>query len=270
MRLTCPNCSAQYEVPSEVIPSEGRDVQCSNCGDTWFQHASPSDTELETPASPTTETVAAASFEEEVEAETVSSDDTSDVDAAAATPPQPRRDIDPAITQLLREEAERETALRAQVDAPLETQTEMGLAIAPAQPDETQDSDDNTRESSELSDTSTVAPQSETISPRRDSFPDIDTVNSSLAENTEYTDKTSTDHESPAITKRGGFTPGFTFALATVFIAIVVYANAPTLAELLPPFETGLRSYVAWVDTLRVWLDQQVGSLSDAMDKNKT
>ena len=37
MRLTCPNCGAQYEVPAEVIPESGRDVQCSNCGDTWFQ-----------------------------------------------------------------------------------------------------------------------------------------------------------------------------------------------------------------------------------------
>ena len=37
MRLSCPNCGAQYEVPVEVIPENGRDVQCSNCGHTWFQ-----------------------------------------------------------------------------------------------------------------------------------------------------------------------------------------------------------------------------------------
>lgn len=37
MRLTCPNCDAQYEVPDDVIPSDGRDVQCSSCGNTWFQ-----------------------------------------------------------------------------------------------------------------------------------------------------------------------------------------------------------------------------------------
>ena len=37
MRLICPNCEAQYEVPRDVIPDEGRDVQCSNCGNTWFQ-----------------------------------------------------------------------------------------------------------------------------------------------------------------------------------------------------------------------------------------
>ncbi|SDK19303.1 zinc-ribbon domain-containing protein [Aliiruegeria lutimaris] len=38
MRLTCPNCGAQYAVDARVIPDTGRDVQCSNCGKTWFQH----------------------------------------------------------------------------------------------------------------------------------------------------------------------------------------------------------------------------------------
>ncbi len=37
MRLICPNCGAQYEVPQSVIPENGRDVQCSSCGHTWFQ-----------------------------------------------------------------------------------------------------------------------------------------------------------------------------------------------------------------------------------------
>ncbi|GIT90067.1 hypothetical protein JANAI62_04500 [Jannaschia pagri] len=37
MRLTCPNCNAQYEVPADMIPVDGREVQCSNCATTWFQ-----------------------------------------------------------------------------------------------------------------------------------------------------------------------------------------------------------------------------------------
>lgn len=37
MRLICPNCGAQYEVTADVIPAAGRDVQCSNCGHTWFE-----------------------------------------------------------------------------------------------------------------------------------------------------------------------------------------------------------------------------------------
>jgi predicted Zn finger-like uncharacterized protein len=37
MRLICPNCDAQYEVGDSAIPAGGRDVQCSNCGNTWYQ-----------------------------------------------------------------------------------------------------------------------------------------------------------------------------------------------------------------------------------------
>lgn len=37
MRLICPRCGAQYEVDDSVIPASGRDVQCSGCGQTWFQ-----------------------------------------------------------------------------------------------------------------------------------------------------------------------------------------------------------------------------------------
>lgn len=39
MRLICPNCGAQYEVDESVIPETGRDVQCSGCGQTWFQQS---------------------------------------------------------------------------------------------------------------------------------------------------------------------------------------------------------------------------------------
>ena len=41
MRLVCPNCSAQYEIDPSMIPDEGRDVQCSNCGHTWFELPAP-------------------------------------------------------------------------------------------------------------------------------------------------------------------------------------------------------------------------------------
>ena len=37
MRLVCPSCEAKYEVPDDAIPDTGRDVQCANCGHSWFQ-----------------------------------------------------------------------------------------------------------------------------------------------------------------------------------------------------------------------------------------
>lgn len=36
MRLTCPNCGAEYEPPRNMMPSGGRHVQCSACHTRWF------------------------------------------------------------------------------------------------------------------------------------------------------------------------------------------------------------------------------------------
>ena len=52
MRITCPNCGAQYEVEEALIPEAGRDVQCSNCGKGWFQPKQTEPAAAETPESP--------------------------------------------------------------------------------------------------------------------------------------------------------------------------------------------------------------------------
>lgn len=52
MRLICPNCTAQYEVDATMIPDEGRDVQCSNCGHTWYELAPQANDALAPDAAP--------------------------------------------------------------------------------------------------------------------------------------------------------------------------------------------------------------------------
>lgn len=37
MRLICPRCGAQYEIEDGLIPVAGREVECSSCGNIWFQ-----------------------------------------------------------------------------------------------------------------------------------------------------------------------------------------------------------------------------------------
>lgn len=37
MRITCPNCSTQYEVEENDISFSGQDVQCSECMTIWTQ-----------------------------------------------------------------------------------------------------------------------------------------------------------------------------------------------------------------------------------------
>ncbi len=36
MRLTCPNCGTDYEVPDGMVPASGRHVQCTECHTRWF------------------------------------------------------------------------------------------------------------------------------------------------------------------------------------------------------------------------------------------
>ena len=72
MRLVCPNCSAQYEVDAAVIPVAGRDVQCSNCGHTWWQRRADADAPPEPVAEPQADpdpTPAPGTVEVEVEVE---------------------------------------------------------------------------------------------------------------------------------------------------------------------------------------------------------
>lgn len=76
MRLICPNCGAQYEVDARVIPDTGRDVQCSNCGHTWFQRPATLDPDLA----------------EELGFETTQAEDVADV---AEEPPVPSFDDEP-------------------------------------------------------------------------------------------------------------------------------------------------------------------------------
>lgn len=39
MRLTCPNCGVEYEVPEGLVPPDGKHVQCTNCHTRWFVRA---------------------------------------------------------------------------------------------------------------------------------------------------------------------------------------------------------------------------------------
>ena len=98
MRLTCPNCGAQYEVARDAVPTEGRDVQCSNCGLTWLATPQPE----------------------------------SEADTGAAAP-SPRSTITPEIAEILRAEAEREAAARRRGGA-AEPETAEAAADAPSVP----------------------------------------------------------------------------------------------------------------------------------------
>lgn len=235
MRLICPNCDAQYEVDDAVIPEEGRDVQCSNCGHTWFQHPLETAAPAEAAAPAPDETPTAAEAESEV--------------AEPTEPEHPaRRELDPSVLGILREEAEREQQARRE-DAAAETfadQPDLGLdsaidqAIRPAEPAE------------EPEDEPETGPE---IEPRRDAFPDVEEINSTLS--------ASSDRDAAMgasdVPRSGGFFRGFTLVLVLVALAVGLYVAAPTLSGLSPALEPIMESYVGMVDGWRLWINDAIG-----------
>ena len=298
MRLICPNCDAQYEVPDEVIPTAGRDVQCSNCGQTWFQHHpdhAPDEDD-------------AGAYDPE----------TPDPDEEIAPPqpkPQPapppkpqRRELDPAVADILRQEAEAEQAARARArhSDPLESQPDLGLddgelpvgahlrrmASAPrTEQDETSneparepmkadrdDTDDRTRAARERMARMRGEPvpdahadaKAAAISSRRDLLPDIDEINSTLrssgSRNARDKDAAVGAAPGPAKQKRRGFRMGLLLVIALAALLFVIYGYAPEIAGAVPQVDPYLSAYVAQVDAARLWLDGQAQGLLRWLD----
>ncbi|WP_138932873.1 zinc-ribbon domain-containing protein [Roseovarius arcticus] len=291
MRLTCPNCGAQYEVPDDVIPEAGRDVQCSNCGDTWFQaHANdveqgdadaakrPSgaddwqeDVPDTAPAPPAAEDFAAppsppATDEVAPEPEKKRADAPT-VDAPPSRIERPeRREIDPSVASVLREEAEREARARSASQTGLETQTDLGLE---SDPDERQRAREKQQRMARMRGEDSVRPDTEEeeeddtdIDPtsRRSLFPDIEEINSSLspAQEPQAGEVSYDPYPEAAPRPAGGFRRGFLVSLLIAIAALLVYIFANQLADLMPALEGVLADYVVWVDGLRQWLDGQV------------
>lgn len=284
MRLTCPNCGAQYEVPDEVIPSEGRDVQCSNCGDTWYQahpdhplpdpHPAsldaPDDPGIPQDFEPEPDFAPEADPDAAPEPDWQDADDDvgeppyaeNDADAGLTHDPAPRSGLDPSVSDILREEAERETALRASEAGALESQGELGLDAG--------HDDESARRAREARDRMARMRGEEpapAVNPsdsgsRRGLLPDIEDINSTLrgAGNPGATENAlGPVADIPQKKKSSGFARGFTVVLIFAVILLLIYAKAPQIAETVPQADPMLSSYVALVDQARVWLDAQMG-----------
>ncbi|MBC7131906.1 MAG: zinc-ribbon domain-containing protein [Roseovarius sp.] len=232
MRLTCPKCTARYEVPDTAIPTEGREVQCSDCGTTWFQPH---------PDHPTGEVGAAPpAMPPEAAPE-----------SAPESAPAPRP-IAPEIVEILRAEAERERAARAsEADAPPRARPDPGPDdIAPGE----------TGPPAHDTPPDSTAPPS-----RRDLLPDIEAINSSLSAaagpGMAAPRLTPSEAARAAPRRRRGFRVGFWCAVLVCVLALIVYLTAPRIAAFAPGLEGVTGQYVAAVDALRAILSEAVAGL---------
>lgn len=230
MRLICPNCGAQYDVDASMIPESGRDVQCSNCGHGWFQH--PEDPLLD----------------DDDGYDALEAEETVSEDAPAPARPAGGSRLDPAVTDVLREEAELEAAQR---------RAETARPERPRRPERDDDAASQSRmarlrglEETEVEDDA---------GPRKGLLPDVEEIDTSLRgrqTNPKAADPSMPELGSGAMAGSsgrgsGGFRAGFYLVLGLAVLAIAIYALAPQIAAAVPSLEPALFSYVEIVNGLR-------------------
>lgn len=238
MRLLCPNCDAEYEVDASVIPDNGRDVQCSNCGHAWFQ------------------------LPPEAEAEMAAEEALYDAPAPVAAALQttviedlPRRSLDESVLAVLREEAERETEARRAEAQGIEIQIEMGLQA-------TNDTGGAlARRIARLKGEPAVPAVPIKPQTRREMLPEIEEINSSLRASSEKRGGEAAvagaTMAAPA-RKGSGFRNGFVLIVLVAVVLVAVYAMAPKIAAQIPGAAGALQAYIAGIDSLRVMLHEAI------------
>lgn len=227
MRLTCPNCDAQYEVPDDAIPPAGRDVQCSNCSNTWYQpHPD------ETDAAP------------DAQAKT-------DAPPAEVPSAPERRRLDPEVADILREEAEHETRLRSsEARGGLESQPDLdldaGLSAALKWRKRT------ARKAGAIANAN-----AKKLDPQHNLLPDLDEISSTLLAS-ERVDQDDGDTGDPDAPQQSGFILGLGVILLLAVGLLLIYTNAGRIALAVPQAEPALAAYSQTITDARIWLDSVV------------
>lgn len=246
MRLICPECAAQYEVDQSVIPEAGRDVQCSNCGHTWWQMrdgSTASDFAVEDPHEGHEDENFDAHAQDDAEEE-------SNV-AAAAMATVPNRSLDDAVLDVLREEAEHEAKARENESGSDDTAADQAATTeGTGQPADAVDADDTEHGGR----------------PRSSRLPDIDEINSTLdGRDAPDEDEDVVHAVADGYRRRKGFRIGFLMMTAMAAGLALIYAYAGVISARIPSLAPTLTAYTENVDQGRVWLDNAAVKATQAI-----
>lgn len=305
MRLVCPNCDAQYEIGPEAIPESGRDVQCSNCGHTWFQAhhdalggndhqgAAAWDEDASSPAvteaiRPDDQENARDPIQGDISAQADASDDDAAIapheaaagadgpdDESAAAPPlaglPPRRPLNEGVSDILREEAAREQHARAsERPTALETQPELGIDVSAGPGEAVAATVARERVARLRGNNPEPVPEVEP-GKRRDLLPDIEEINSTLrsASDREGDEDAASDSDQQRQTsRRRGFRLGFGVVTILAALMLLAYQKAPVLIARMPQSQPYVVAYVQWVNDKRGYLDQWARNAAEKLSSS--
>lgn len=293
MRLICPSCRAQYEIEADLIPLEGRDVQCSACDNVWFQTPPQPESpallsqaqrvlEAPAPAVPFLQDPAAR-VEEDLEVhfpprafqapvgpeEDLPPEDEGDLDAQILK----RHSLDESMMAILREEAMREETARLEEEERLRKARNLDFQTTGEAPDpegprlrirprseaatEAVMHEDVAQPEHPVSE----RPLSErpTRPQRRELLPDIEHINSTL--------EAPRAHRRPTVSLEGagaaspsGFLRGFAAMILIALLIWALYIKAPQIIAMAPMLEGAMTTYVGVIDVLRNGLNEIVAA----------
>ena len=184
-----------------------------------------------------------------------------------ARPVAPRRGLDESLMAVLREEAEREAAVRrSETPRAFESQTELGLEETAGAASAAKAARDRL---ARLRGPEPAPEPTDKPTARRDLLPDIEEINSTLRASTEQRSGDDYVRAHPASADESasntGFRSGFSLVMLIAVVLIATYLAAPRIAEQLPATKDALEGYVAAVDAARVWLDAAMGKAITAL-----
>lgn len=175
-----------------------------------------------------------------------------------------RKEIDPAVADILRQEAEHEAEIREHETSGIESQPDLGFD------DVDDEAEQRAREARErMARMRGEEHEAELVSTglgsRRDLLPDIEEINSTLRSTSDRHISTDAAGVAPARKKRG-FRRGFFAMVLIAIILAALYIFAPAIAKAVPQVDPYLSNFVAFVDQGRGWLDGQVQGLAKWLD----
>lgn len=288
MRLICPNCDAQYEVDAKVIPENGRDVQCSNCGHSWFQPPAALDAEDDfigldlASEAPAQDPFAQSEDEHWGDESDETTDDVEELEVARSEgededenetedlPPPPAGDHAPrsALTDEVRDilREEREFSERpAPEPEPFETQTDLGLDNAPMSSSRALKEKMARLRGLDPKDPALGSDEDDSTGKRRGLLPDIEEINSTLNAQSEDVANASPDEIEQIEAEKKGFRTGFALFIIIASLLIGLYVTAPAIADAVPALSPILESYVSGSNAFRGWLDAGMMTVSDRL-----